>query len=269
MEKLVEINELTKVYISRNQKSNKEICLAVDNVEFHIEKGKSMALIGESGSGKTTLARMIAGLETPTKGTVYYNGKQISGLTLKHMKEYRKKIQFIFQNSIGIFDPRYTIGYSLKEILKNYGIKNTEATIRVFNMMERVGLEKDVFYRYPRQISGGQRQRANIARALILCPEFVICDEPVSNLDFSNKKQILELLNDMKKEYNLTYLFITHDISTISKICDDVLIMNKGSIVEKVKICKDYDKNLEHPYSKKLYSSIPSPNPEERRLNLI
>jgi peptide/nickel transport system ATP-binding protein len=265
MKKLINVKKLTKKYV--NTKKNNDF-LAVDNVNFFIEKGKSMALIGESGSGKTTIARIIDGLEVPTKGIIYYNGIQISGLSLKQMKKYRKKIQFIFQNSIGIFDPKYTIGYSLKEILKNYGIKNSEAVSKVFNMMEKVGLEKVIFYRYPREISGGQRQRANIARALILRPEFVICDEPVSNLDFSNKKQILNLLNDMREEYNLTYLFITHDISIINKICDEVLIMKKGKIIEKTKIYKHYDKDLKHAYSKKLYNSIPNSNPQKRKLGL-
>ncbi|WP_053956667.1 oligopeptide/dipeptide ABC transporter ATP-binding protein [Inediibacterium massiliense] len=267
MSALIEINKVTKYYPKKRSflKKENQIC-AVDDVSLKIEKGRTLALIGESGSGKTTLGKMIVGLEKPTGGQICFKKKDITQLSLKEMKPIRKDMQIIFQNSAGVFDPSYTIGESLKEILKNYfHMSKKESQWKVEEMLCAVGLNQTYVHRYINELSGGQKQRANIARALMIHPEFVVCDEPVSSLDYSLRKQILNLLNDMKDCFNTTYLFITHDLSNVSYISDCVAIMYKGSIVEYIDWTNNMDKSIRHPYTRLLFHSIPVKDPLHRK----
>jgi peptide/nickel transport system ATP-binding protein len=239
---------------------------AVYNVSLQIPCGSSLGLIGESGSGKSTLGRMMAGLEIPSEGQAFYRNTEISSLSLRGMRPYRRHIQMIFQNSADVFDPAYTIGQSIGEVVMNNDkINARESVFRIYDILEQVGLDRSFAKRMSSEISGGQRQRANIARALVLRPEFVICDEPVSSLDYSLRKQILTLLNTLRKKYGLTWLFITHDLDCVPYVCDGVAIMYAGKIIERFDLdsCPLY--SAAHPYTRLLLASIPVKNPSERR----
>lgn len=239
---------------------------AVDDITLQIKAGRSLALIGESGSGKTTFGKLIAGLETPTAGKIFFQGEEIQELSVKKMRRIRKDMQMVFQSSGGVFDPAYTIGESITEVLKNYEkLSVREYKKLVDNVLTRVGLGEEYGYRYARNLSGGQCQRANIARALVLRPKMVICDEPVSSLDYSIRKQILNLLKEMQKEFGITYLLITHDLSNVSYVCQEVAIMYAGQIVEMMDCTDDMKETALHPYSKLLFQSIPVQSPRDRK----
>jgi peptide/nickel transport system ATP-binding protein len=238
---------------------------AVSNVSLRIRQGVSLGLIGESGSGKSTLGRMLAGLEKPTAGQILYRGREISSLSLREMRPYRRNIQMIFQNSGGVFDPAYTIGYSIGELVRNNKRLGIQAdTARVGEVLEQVGLSSSFLERKSRELSGGQQQRANIARALVLNPEFVVCDEPVSSLDYSLRKQILSLLNDIRRRFGFTYLFITHDLRCVPYVCDSVAIMYAGRILEQFSLDTHSMDDAVHPYTHLLLRSIPVRDPSER-----
>ena len=215
MEVLAETQNIRKSYEKQNLFTKKrEQVSAVNGVSLKIQKGCSVGLIGESGSGKSTLGRMMAGLETPTEGQALFRGRQISNISLRKMRPLRRNIQMIFQNSSSVFDTSYTIGESIAEVIENSErVSKKECLEKIETILEQVGLDALYAQRYPKELSGGQRQRANIARALVLHPEFVVCDEPVSSLDYSLRKQILTLLNDLRNKFGLTYLFITHVLS--------------------------------------------------------
>jgi peptide/nickel transport system ATP-binding protein len=239
---------------------------AVHNVSLQIPRGSSLGLIGESGSGKSTLGRMMAGLEIPNEGKIFYRNVEISSLSLRAMRPYRRYIQMIFQNSSDAFDPAYTIGHSIGEVVMNNDrVKARESAPRVYDILEQVGLDRSFAARMGSEISGGQRQRANIARALVLRPEFVICDEPVSSLDYSLRKQILTLLNTLRKKYGLTYLFITHDLHCVPYVCDGVAIMYAGKIIERFDLDSCPLSAAVHPYTRLLIASVPVKKPSERR----
>ena len=206
MSTLLKTEHLKKYY------GKKKIVKAVDDVSLEIHAGSSMALIGESGSGKTTFGKLIAGLEKPTDGKFWFQGQEMQDLSEKQFRPYRKNLQMVFQSSSGVFDPGYTIGENILEILKLHEkLQEGEYEERVKEALIQTGLDPGIRNRYVGQISGGQCQRANIARALVLRPELVICDEPVSSLDYSIRKQILHLLNELQEKYDMTYLLITHD----------------------------------------------------------
>lgn len=267
MTNLVEVRNVSKSFLAKNNKKSSDNVFAVRDVTLNIKKGYSLGLIGESGSGKTTLGRMICGLETATKGEIYYKEKNITNLKLRDMRKYRKYIQMIFQSNSTVFDPSYTIGDSLKEVLNNTErLSSGEILKREKHILTQVELKEDYINRYADELSGGERQRINIARALIINPEFVVCDEPVSSLDFSIRKQILNLLNDLKDTMGLTYLYITHDLSTITYVCDSVAIMYGGRIVEYMDTTKDLENNILHPYTKLLFQAIPCSSPENRKI---
>lgn len=264
---LIEMNKVTKYYEKKESffKKDNQICV-VDDISLKIEKGRTLALIGESGSGKTTLGKMLTGLEKPTEGQIWFKENDITKLSLKEMKPIRKNMQIIFQNSSGVFNPCNTIGESLREIIRNYfNISKKESQCKVEEMLCAVGLNQSYANRYANELSGGQKQRANIARALMLHPEFVVCDEPVSSLDYSIRKQILNLLNDMKQRFNTTYIFITHDLSNVSYVSDCVAIMYRGSIVEYIQWTNEMEKTIRHPYTKLLFNSIPVKDPLHRK----
>ncbi len=231
---------------------------AVDDVSFEIQTGETVGLVGESGCGKTTLGRALVRLVEPTSGSILFNGKDIAHIPKEEMRKMRRNIQIIFQDPYGSLNPRITIGSAIQEPLKIHGFldNDRQRKERVINLLEKVDLKPEHFNRYPHEFSGGQRQRICIARALGLNPEFLICDESVSALDVSVQAQVLNLLNDLKKEFGFTAIFISHDLSVVRYISDRIIVMNKGKIEES----GTADEIYFHPkkeYTKKLIQSIP------------
>lgn len=237
---------------------------AVDDVSFVVRKGRTLGLVGESGCGKTTLGRSILRLIEPTEGSVFYNGTDVTALGPSEMRAMRRKMQIIFQDPYSSLNPRMTIGDIITEPMVIHGIgKNKkERYDQAAWLLEKVGLSGDHLSRYPHEFSGGQRQRICIARALGLKPEFIICDESVSALDVSVQAQVLNLLQDLQEEFHLTYIFISHDLSVVKYISDEIGVMNKGKIVEYA-TAEDIYKNPKEDYTKKLLSAIPKGVPKE------
>ena len=230
---------------------------AVSGVDITIQQGKTLGLIGESGCGKSTLGRAILRLHEPTSGAIEFDGVNVINLDAEAMKAMRQKMQIIFQDPYASLNPRKTVRQIIGQPLKIHGkVSDAEVDERVAAMMERVGLKVNHMNRYPHQFSGGQRQRIGIARALILNPKFVVCDEPVSALDVSIQAQIIELLADLKRELGLTYLFISHDISVIGYVSERIAVMYLGKIVEEGDTHTILNAPL-HPYTQALLSSVP------------
>ncbi len=234
---------------------------AVDDVSFQVVKGSTLGLVGESGCGKTTLGRTILRLMEPSSGQVLYGDQNILDLNFKQMRALRKKMQIIFQDPYASLNPRMTIGSAILEpmIIHQLGENNKDRWDRVVNLLEKVGLSSNMINRYPHEFSGGQRQRICIARALAVEPEFIICDESVSALDVSIQAQILNLLLDLQDNLNLTYIFISHDLSVVKFMSDEVIVMYRGKIVEQNSSDQIYS-NPQHSYTKELLNSIPSDN---------
>ncbi|MBE9469542.1 MAG: ABC transporter ATP-binding protein [Bacteroidetes bacterium] len=230
---------------------------AVNNVSFNVFKGETLGLVGESGCGKTTLGRTILQLIDGGSGEIIYKGQNLRELSKNELRKFRKKIQIIFQDPYSSLSPRITVGEAIIEPMRVHGIlhNNKERKLRAVEMLNKVNLDETVFYRYPHEFSGGQRQRIGIARALVLNPELVICDESVSALDVSVQAQVLNLLNQLKEEFQLTYIFISHDLSVVKYMSDRMMVMNNGKIEE----IGDADSIYTHPnsdYTKKLINSI-------------
>lgn len=244
---------------------------AVDDVSFQIPQGKTMGVVGESGCGKSTLGRTLLQLEAPTEGEILFKGQSLVTAGRKEMKRIRPKIQMVFQDPYASLNGRMNVRQLIAEpLIVNKLCKNKgEIEDRVSRMMETVGLAERLSMAYPHELDGGRRQRIGIARALILEPEFVICDEPVSALDVSIQAQILNLLMDLQEEMKLTYMFITHDLSVVRHISDEIMVMYLGKCVEKAD-AKEIFKNPVHPYTKALLAAIPIPSIEschkERKL---
>jgi len=256
---LIEITGLGKDFITKNKTFfNPEVKFsAVKDINLTIKKGEIIGLIGESGSGKSTIGRMILQLIEPTYGSVVYEGVDLTKLSHGQLKPYYKKMQMIFQDSASSFNPRRTIGEQIVEPMLRLQVVQTkeEAIDEVLYLLRRVGLKDEHYNRYPHQFSGGQRQRIGIARALALKPEFLVLDEPTSALDVSIQAQILNLLLDLKEEFNLTYLFIGHNLSVIKFICDRVAVLYKGRLVELASSDELYE-NPRHPVTQMLLHSI-------------
>ena len=233
---------------------------AVDGVSFQIERGKTLGVVGESGCGKSTLGRLILNLITPTEGEVLFDGQPVTGCSSHQMKEFRRKMQLIFQDPYASLNPRMTVSQAIAHPLKVNGILKSRAEIdeTVDKLMETVGLASRYAFSYPHELDGGRRQRIGIARALALNPSFIVCDEPVSALDVSIQAQILNLLMDLQDERGLTYMFITHNLSVVKHISDDIAVMYLGQCVEKT-TSRELFKNPLHPYTKALLDSIPVP----------
>ncbi|PKG23825.1 ATP-binding cassette domain-containing protein [Niallia nealsonii] len=255
---LIEVKGLQKVYGGKKSifLSTKKVT-AVKDVSFSIREGETFGLIGESGSGKTTVGRMILRLIDPTSGSIIYNGHSLMDLSKKEMAALRKEVQIVFQDSGSAFNPRKTIGSQIAQSLLKFGDNSDSQLIHkeTLRMLEVVGLRADFYDRYPHELSGGQRQRAGIARALILKPKFLVLDEPVSALDVSVKAQIINLLMDLQKEFNLTYLFIAHNLDLVAYFCDRVAVLSKGEVIETSSTMELF-KNPKHEMTKKLLSSI-------------
>ena len=235
---------------------------AVDDVSFSVPKGSTLGLVGESGCGKTTLGRTLLRLIEPTSGRILYNDQNILELNHKKMRALRKKMQIIFQDPYASLNPRMMIGSAIMEPMEIHklGENKKDRWDRVCSLLEKVGLEPGMAYRYPHEFSGGQRQRICIARALAVEPEFIVCDESVSALDVSIQAQILNLLLDLQDDLGLTYIFISHDLAVVKFMSDDIIVMYKGQVVEKNTSDQIYS-NPQHKYTKTLLSSIPSENP--------
>jgi oligopeptide/dipeptide ABC transporter ATP-binding protein len=241
---------------------------AVDDVSFSIDKGEVFTLAGESGCGKTTTGRLVVGLLPPTSGKIFFEGTNIATLDPENIRLLRRKIQIVFQDPYASFSPRMTIGDAIGHSLSIFGLADSRSDRRksVLKMLEKVGLApaEQFIDVYPHQLSGGQRQRAAIARSLILGPDFVVADEPVSMIDVSIRTTIIDLLLSLRKEFGLTYLFITHDLAVAKYISDRLAIMYLGKIIE-IGGKDEVFANPLHPYTKALLSAIPVPDPERRR----
>ena len=237
---------------------------AVDDVNFSIRTGETLGVVGESGCGKSTMGRAILRLHEPTSGKVYFEGKDILGYNKKQLKDLRKDMQIIFQDPFASLNPRMTVSEAIIEPLLVQGIykPNEKAAItqQVEKIMNLVGLAKRLVNTYPHELDGGRRQRIGIARALALNPEFVVCDEPVSALDVSIQAQVLNLMQDLQEQMGLTYLFITHDLSVVKHLSDDIVVMYLGQLVERAKPDELFEHPL-HPYTQALLSAIPIPDP--------
>ena len=238
---------------------------AVDDVNFSIRTGETLGVVGESGCGKSTMGRAILRLHEPTSGKVYFEGRDILGCNKKQLKDLRKDMQIIFQDPFASLNPRMTVSEAIIEPLLVQGIykasERAAITQRVEKIMNLVGLAKRLVNTYPHELDCGRRQRIGIARALAVNPKFIVCDEPVSALDVSIQAQILNLMQDLQEELNLTYMFITHDLSVVRHFSNDIVVMYLGQMVESAP-AKALFKNPMHPYTKALLSAIPVPDPD-------
>jgi oligopeptide transport system ATP-binding protein len=234
---------------------------AVDGVDLTIRRGETLGLVGESGCGKSTLARLVTGLLPVTAGSIVFDGDDVTKLRGGRLRRVRRKMQMIFQDPFASLDPRMTVGDILQEPLDNFSVGSVrERRRRVQELLRLVGLNPNFTNRYPHEFSGGQRQRIGIARALAVNPSFIVCDEPVSALDVSIQAQIINLLQDLQREFKLTYLFIAHDLAVVRHLSDRIAVMYLGKVVETADRNDIYDRP-QHPYTKALLSSIPVPDP--------
>ena len=260
---LLEINDLHVRFPVRRNLLGKTTVEnhAVSGVDLALYPGQTLGLVGESGCGKTTLGRTIVGAQKATEGSIFYDGKDLTTLTNRQKGRYRRRIRMVFQDPFSSLNPRMTLRQVIGDPLVATGeARGSELEDRIAAMMRRVGLSPDYMDRYPHAFSGGQRQRVNIARALIVGPELVVADEPVSALDVSVRAQILNLLRELQQEYGLTYLFISHDLSVVENIADRVAVMYFGRVVELAETADLYERPR-HPYSEALMSAVPAPDP--------
>ena len=253
---LLETNDLKVHFPMKNNK--KVVIKAVDGVSFKVPEGKTFGLVGESGCGKSTTARAVIRLYQPTGGDIMFGGKNIAHLKGKELKEYRRNVQMVFQDPYASLNPRMTVSQTIMDPMKIYKTGTAEEMQqRVYELMELTGLDKRFAKRFPHEFSGGQRQRIGIARALALNPKLVILDEPVSALDVSVQSQILNLLKELQEELNLTYLFISHNLSVVDYMCENIAVMYLGRVVEQASR-QELFQDPKHPYTQALLSAIPS-----------
>jgi peptide/nickel transport system ATP-binding protein/oligopeptide transport system ATP-binding protein len=266
MDHLVEVKNLKKYfYQGGGPFKQKDAIKALDDVSFNIKRNEILGLVGESGCGKTTCGKLILRLMKPTAGTITFDGQDITSLKQRHMTELRKKMMIIYQDPYGSLDPRMTIGAAIAEPMEVHKLTQSkeEKENKIIELMEKVGLTSDQVNRYPHEFSGGQRQRIGIARALATNPTFIVADEPVSALDVSIQAQIINLLKDLQKDFGLTLLFITHDLSVIKHTSDRIAVMYAGKLVE-LASKQDLFSDPLHPYTQALLSAIPIPDPDRQ-----
>ncbi len=269
-EALLEVEDLKKHFPIRGGfiRRNVNHVRAVDGVSFDIPQGQTLGLVGESGCGKTTVGRTLLRLTDPTAGSIRFRGQEIATLSRRRMRELRPKMQIVFQDPMSSLNPRMTIKQILTEPLRLNGVGRDAAHKRIVELLETVGMTAEQANRFPHEFSGGQRQRIGVARALALNPDFIVLDEPTSALDVSVQAQVLNLLSRLQKELDLTYLFISHDLSVIRHLCDEVAVMYLGRIVEKGPVEKVFT-SPQHPYTQALLSAVPIPDPETRAKRII
>jgi oligopeptide transport system ATP-binding protein len=257
-ENLIEVKNMKKYFPVKGNRLLK----AVDGVSFHIKKGETLGLVGESGCGKTTCGRTILGIYEASDGDILYNGKNRKEMDREEQLQFKKNAQIIFQDPYSSLDPRMTVEEIIGEgIDVHFKVSRKEKQEKIIALLDKIGLTSEFAARFPHELSGGQRQRIGIARALAVEPEFVVCDEPISALDVSIQAQILNLLLKLQKDMDLTYLFISHDLSIVKHICDRVGVMYLGAMMEIASNHDIYDKPL-HPYTQALLSAIPIPDPD-------
>ncbi len=266
-EPLLQVSDLKKHFPIRGGVLQRVVnsVKAIDGVSFEVRKGEVLGLVGESGSGKTTVGRTVLRLEQATEGSVRFRGEDVMAASPARMRSLRKQMQIVFQDPYASLNPREKISEVLTHPLKLHNIGTpSERAERVASLMRKVGLSEDQLERYPHEFSGGQRQRIGIARALAVEPEFIVADEPVSALDVSIQAQVINLLEDLKQDFNLTMLFIAHDLGVIQHICDRVVVMYLGKVMEIAPADELYS-NPRHPYTKALLSAVPVAHPRLRR----
>ncbi len=270
---LVEVIDLKKWFavqsgfLERMMAGKTDYVRAVDGVSFNIKRGEVFGLAGESGSGKSTIGRLVLRLETPTEGTVRFDGTDLSTLSGPRMRQERRRMQVIFQDPMASLNPRMSIGDAIRHPLQvHYADETRSHRKMVMEILEKVGLTpaENFIDKFPHQVSGGQRQRVVIARALVTRPELILADEPIAMADVSVRAQLLDLMNQLKSEFKLTYLFITHDLATAKYICDRIGIMYLGRLVEIADLREVYGHPM-HPYTQALLTAVPVPDPHERR----
>ncbi len=268
---ILEVNNIKKYFPIEKDFFGKPIRFlkAVDNVSFKLKRGTTIGVVGESGCGKTTLGRTILKLYESNGGNIVFEGKDITNISKKEMQSFRTDMQLIFQDPYSSLPPRMTIGNIISEAVKVHNIVPKEqVTEYVLDIMKKCGLQPHYYDRYPHEFSGGQRQRICIARALAVKPKLVICDEPVSALDVSIQAQIINLLKELQIKDNLTYIFISHDLSVVKYITDEIMVMYLGNVMEYGETDEIFDNPL-HPYTKALFSAVPAPDPDIKMNRII
>ncbi len=271
-EPLLRVKNLVKHFPIKGGLFSREVARvhAVDGISFDIQAGETLGLVGESGCGKSTTGRCILRLIEPTSGEVWFEGKNVTTLDKRALRALRRDMQIIFQDPYASLNPRMTVGSIVGEALIIHKLAKTkrEREEKVAHLLETVGLHPDHMRRYPHEFSGGQRQRIGIARALAVSPKFIVADEPVSALDVSIQAQIINLMEDLQKQFNLTYLFIAHDLSVVEHISTRVAVMYLGKVVE-IAQAKELYTSPRHPYTEALLSAVPIPDPEVRRQRIL
>lgn len=261
---LLEVRGLTKRFTSHGS-SGKKITRAVDDVSFDIMPGETFGLVGESGCGKSTTGRSLLRLIEPDSGTVRYEGRDLVTMPRRELHSTRRQIQMVFQDPFSSLNPRRRIGAILEEALQiQFHLRKSDRRERVLKILDKVGFSEEYYYRFPHEMSGGQRQRIGVARALIVDPKLIICDEPVSALDVSIQSQILNMLDDLQAELGLSYLFISHDLSVVRHISDRIAVMKDGQIVEQGPTDAIFS-NPQHAYTQQLLNAIPASHPSIAR----